>query len=144
MKLEQQVCSLELAKRLKELGVNQDSLYIWTTRTEPATLWSFDRYEEHFGDDIGSGYDEFSAFTVAELGEMLPKDLYIPYKGNSGKKRKYPQHPHCFFGSGEGHQCQLNYTGGNSQEYISHQADTEANVRAKMLIYLIENNLIKI
>jgi len=29
MKLEDQVCSLELAKRLKELGVEQESLFYW-------------------------------------------------------------------------------------------------------------------
>jgi hypothetical protein len=29
MNLEQQVCSLELAKRLKELGVKQDSFFFW-------------------------------------------------------------------------------------------------------------------
>ena len=29
MKLEQQVVSLELAKKLKELGVKQDSLFYW-------------------------------------------------------------------------------------------------------------------
>lgn len=29
MKLENQVCSLELAKRLKELKVKQDSLWCW-------------------------------------------------------------------------------------------------------------------
>ena len=32
MKLEDQVCSLELSKRLKELGVKQDSLWYWNAK----------------------------------------------------------------------------------------------------------------
>ncbi|GAH25167.1 unnamed protein product, partial [marine sediment metagenome] len=31
MKTEDQVCSLELAKQLKELGVKQDSVFFWCT-----------------------------------------------------------------------------------------------------------------
>ena len=29
MKLEQQVCSLELAQKLKDLGVKQSSIFVW-------------------------------------------------------------------------------------------------------------------
>ena len=60
MKLEQQVCSLELAKRLKELGVNQESLFAWDVSVTPARL-------QFTGGWLGS--NEISAFTVAELGE---------------------------------------------------------------------------
>ena len=35
MKLEDQVCSLELAKKLKELGVKQDSLFYWNLYSFP-------------------------------------------------------------------------------------------------------------
>ena len=74
MKLEDQVCSLELAKKLKELGVKQESLFYW---------W-FVRND--MGDDVFvsdtkpvNGTEYWSAFTVAELGEMLPK--YIVHCG---------------------------------------------------------------
>jgi len=33
MKLEKQVCSLELAKKLKELGVKQESLWFYNSKT---------------------------------------------------------------------------------------------------------------
>src|SRR4051812_36893725 len=72
MKLEQQVCSLELAKRLKELGVKQESLYYWNIRH----IWIVLKA-------IGEPYitrkpeDYASAFTVAELGEMLPSEIEI-------------------------------------------------------------------
>ena len=63
MKLENQVCSLELSKRLKELGVKQDS------------LWGYlDHGDLNFYPVLNSELiylkAEYSAFTVAELGEL--------------------------------------------------------------------------
>jgi hypothetical protein len=98
MTLEQQVCSLELAKRLKELGVTQESYLYWTEKEYPSDgygviPWEFywcgcDSEEgSHGGCDLreiaaeregGPGkYDPeaaYSAFTVADLGEMLPPE----------------------------------------------------------------------
>lgn len=34
MQLEEQVCSLELAKRLKELGLNPDAVFSWYEATD--------------------------------------------------------------------------------------------------------------
>jgi hypothetical protein len=68
MKLENQVCSLDLAKRLKKLGVKQESLFWWSAHTEPATLWN----EWSLEKQEGSPDTSYAAFTVAELGEMLP------------------------------------------------------------------------
>jgi len=63
MKLEDQVVSLELARKLKALGVEQKSLFKWTDEIsgKPYIVYSQDKnYSYHY-----------SAFTVAELGEML-------------------------------------------------------------------------
>ena len=59
--LEKQVCSLELAKKLKELGVRQESIFYWEKRDG----WELvdDPYDDQF--------ELYSAFTVAELGELL-------------------------------------------------------------------------
>jgi len=70
MKLEDQVCSLELAKKLKELGVKQESYWSWLKGDadygdEPYLLGCTTKLEE----------DECSAFTVAELGEKLPNKI---------------------------------------------------------------------
>ena len=51
MKLEKQVCSLELAKRLKELDVKQESLWYWHFNTEASEGWvrpciDYNRYKE--------------------------------------------------------------------------------------------------
>ena len=62
MKLEDQVCSLEQAKRLKELGVKQEGIF---------------NYLKTGGLKLSSEFPSFlhcySAFTVAELGEMIFK-----------------------------------------------------------------------
>jgi hypothetical protein len=111
MNLENQVCSLELAKRLKELGVKQDS-WFWHQEYKNKMVLL---------DDVPDEYaDNYSAFTVAELGEMI--------------------------GNGCSHSINLN----KNRSSITNRAvdnvfvaDTEANARAKMLIWLIENGRVK-
>jgi hypothetical protein len=74
MKLEEQVCSLDLAKRLKELGVKQESYWYWVD-------WQENNHED--GAPKGWNLEHpphsdcpfVSAFTVAEFGEMLPMYL---------------------------------------------------------------------
>ena len=143
MKLEQQVVSLELAKKLKELGVKQESVFFWvvthdgwevlnhTLMRHPGSLGTLYTVQVP---DTGSTY---SAFTVAELGEMLPFSI------------KFQKHI-CYL------TCEKNIPdyGGWVCRYESSDiirptkatdiftADTEADARAKMLAYLIENDLL--
>lgn len=64
MKLEQQVTSLEISKRLKELGVKQESYFIWVEEGWRHIPFLSDRNHGYVG--------SCSAFTSSELGEMLP------------------------------------------------------------------------
>ena len=78
------------------------------------------------------GSEFYSAFTCAELGEMLPDEFSDkPYHYyNLRIKRINKKWSVCYDGinpNGRGHTI---------KEYID---DTEANTRAKMVIYLKEN-----
>ncbi len=42
MKFEEQVCSLQIAKKLKELGVRQESLFWWLE------VWTWDKRERYW------------------------------------------------------------------------------------------------
>jgi hypothetical protein len=122
MELEKQVCSLGLAKNLKGLGVKQDSLWWWVNHYDNSSrsrIWSLCQKDE---DDKVNPH--ISAFTVAEIGEIFPT-----YTGTFKLKLELI---HRFDG-----RFQCMYEPRNHSTY----ADTEANARAKMLIYLLEQEL---
>lgn len=143
MKLEQQVCSLELAKKLKELGVKQDSLFYWINDHifYKTGLGAYRDDGACVGDRSFACASKVSSFTVAELGEMLPHEVHFFTGIKNPRRRKNSQHLHCFFGSMG---PMVNYTGGGARENYTQRGATEADARAKMLIYLLENNLIKL
>lgn len=154
---QKQVSSLEPSKRLKELGVKQESLF-----------WHCEEVIEFEVNDEGGHYTSgdwnpvicsnpkersdfrvlYSAFTVAELGEMLPYAIEIDHEaeGDPGK-------PHLFMvkTDDKGTPKYKYYYSSAYKEYpeYTHEEEfgwyeSEANARAKMLIYLIENKFIKV
>ncbi len=164
MILEKQVVSLELSKKMKELGFPQESLFYWVYTDAPLKdgsrnkiLLGSDLGESHW--ELGGEQDTYSAYTVAELGEFLPEQIKI----NGWGYRK-----------DELIDCQLEVTkiredfwyvsyveriqgiklqdilkpgirksfGHLSTVILGRDANIEADARAKMLIYLAENNLI--
>lgn len=138
MKLEEQVCSLELAKKLKELGVEQDSLFYWNGSESRGGIKL--RLEKDIS-AIGWMCENYSAFTVAELGEMLPhavlvkSGMYFLSQSQLLNGHNYND-KRLFFEI-----TYSNYEAGAITLPI--QEETEADARAKMLIYLIENDLLK-
>jgi hypothetical protein len=68
MKLQSQVCTLEQAKRLKELGISQESyLYHYFFDNVPRNVSGVWRlHHEYYG-----RFEHYSAFNVAELGVMI-------------------------------------------------------------------------
>lgn len=130
--VESQVSSLELSKRLKELGVKQDSLVHWMRiphlmkheilengDTEVKIL----EYKFELGNPFAWNVekeDSWPAFTVADLGEMLPVMVQ--------SYRTFKEHWECVYDPLE----------------IGFVGKTEADAREKMLIYLLENKLMEL
>lgn len=79
MKLSDQVCSLDLAKRLKELGVKQDSLFYW---------FECPVKNEWIIGNPNRDWENYSAFTVAELGKLLPDEFYSYRLSNKWRTNK--------------------------------------------------------
>lgn len=119
--LEEQVVSLKLAKRMKELGFEQESLFYWYANTRNVLYKDEEGVKETRRNPNFKGII-FSAFTVAELGEMLA-DF-----GN-WQTARHQDGGLWFFAP---------YT----LSFSLQEAGTEADARAKMIIYLKENNLI--
>jgi hypothetical protein len=147
MKLEDQVCSLDLAKRLKELGVKQHSYFHYSLPNPDKAKTVEDKYGlkkckvEITTTHWGTMFDEYAAFTVAELGEMLPVSIKM-----NGETHWYDSNK-----TTHTHRCGYIYIHGETtgwgrvSDVTSHavgEAKTEADARAKMLIYLLENKLI--
>jgi hypothetical protein len=131
MELKNQVCNLEFAKKFEELGLKQASLFSWVTGRK--NKWVDKRNEGYVAYNITyeervqwskSGFGVFAAFTVAELGEMLPFEI-VDRKNHVSHSVQKGVHFIWWFGDG-----------------YKVEASTEADARAKMLIYLLENNLL--
>lgn len=130
MKLEDQVVSLELAKKMRELGFEQDSYWFWQ-----GYLHSENRVELAPKDKLYKYYDICSAYTVAELGEMLPAGFISRKRIGATKDTLWS----CYDDK------PVNYHKIELAKQIDYTvlADTEAHARAKMLIYLKENGHLK-
>lgn len=153
MKLEDQVCSLELAKKLEELKIPQESWCYWVNN-----IRDDENAKGSFIDLWNGGYKPtnmpcWSAFTVAELLDLLPR--IIDTKKNE-PFNNYRFRMEKFFGLTdlENAKFEINYLmnyfcdTAEFHELISRPLaraiyDTNpANACAKMLIFLKENELV--
>jgi len=114
MELSKQVTSLELSKRLKELEIKQKSLWYWIEYKKGD--WElYLKGTESF--NFWRNKSRLSAFTVAELGEMLKEtrpELDNPFPSYGLITKRW------FLLTEDG----------------NIEAKTEANARAKTIIYL--------
>lgn len=136
MTIENHVVSLDLAKRLKELGVLQNSFFFWTNhdcQNESKNINEFylqnkdgeDHHYYEFCCSANSNDDEkYSTYLATELGEWLP-EWFDSGKISDGDfvcrfmEKHIDKNHHSF-------------------------AENETDARAKMLIYIIENKIINV
>jgi len=122
MKLEQQVTSLEISKWLKELGVKQES-HFFHIYTKTGIRLVHPANQKNIKQWLLQGNDPFSAFTVAELGEMLKNGSSWANSNFSAGLPNWSE--------------RLNKWEYELPKGAWISCDTEADARGKMLIYLL-------
>lgn len=161
MNLENQVCSLDLSKKLKDLGLKQESVFYWYQSLGQEWLLPYIDYN-HYETDIKiflqRNPEAISAFTVAELGEILPIAISIneedEYKKIFSHFRFNTNRSFIVEESIPIQIWRINYICESTDESRNWLFDplltktiydaNEANARAKMLIYLLENKLMEL
>ena len=127
MKIERWVSNFELSKKIKALGVKQESYWYWVYN-KVRDIWKVTILTQCFKDHPES-WEYYSAFSVGELGEMLGEDGDSCYEANN-KYSKWHCHNLRFWR--------------NCEKFHNEYADTEADARAQLLIWLLENKMIKL
>jgi len=130
--LEQHVVSLELSKKLKELGIKQESQFYWVL-------------SENLGNDNFYLWDHkptstkqnWSAYLATELLEILPYTVYW----NDDEKGQF-DNLKLRIDVSTGHVYSVYYTGMLWTTKGLQIENSLPNALAKMLIYLKENNLL--
>lgn len=132
MLIEKQCCTLEQAKRLEELGIVQGvSLFFWDELLKKIV------YNSHNKEGYKNAITCFSMFTVSELGVMLPNSIWQNQCNHSLITEKFSKKWHInYVAESETTSWGLN---GLDDGYM---LPTEAECRAAMLIYLLENKLV--
>jgi len=134
--VEKEVTSLELSKKLKELGFPQSKEgWYWVenkaTKKARIEFWD-DKFEQYLEENM-EYINLYKAFTNSELGEWLPiviKDYGLSiYKTLNGWAIEYEK---------------INFIEGSRKTFVKIRSDneTEANTRAKTVIWLRENGYI--
>lgn len=151
MQLQKQVCSVEQSKRFKELGVDINSIFLFVNnwrnpRHQPVDDGEFiilaeeERIIKTKAQARGADVEFTSAFTVAELGQMLPDKF-----NSQGYKLGDNKDMHWFcrnervdtFPFQEGIQDSPAHMR-NKEAIRDAYGETEAIARANMLILLLE------
>lgn len=156
MKIKDQVCSIELAKKLKELGIMEESLFYWSYGcvTENSQWLICQKDSDFFYQDYDKDNDIFHAYNVSELAEKLPNRIVIntdsPFNSfrlrieksfvveNEDLKIIYIANYRCDSTECEGENAWMERT------LLEHNVNDEnmSNCLAKLLIKLIEYKII--
>lgn len=145
MELKDQVCGLELAKKLKELGMKQKSLWWWVLERHSGgkpvwiLLYNSDKFYKEWV--VYHNRESYSAFTVAELGEVLPLTLFEANCMSHLSINKHSKKWSVSYLYNSESSPDLNIKHNRNMTLYGLSADTLANAMAKMLICLLENKI---
>lgn len=157
LSLEKQVTSLELSRKLKELGVPQRGAFLYWTKClkheekdftiniglptgtysgESATV--YDHGPEHWQDG-----EIFAAYTAAELAVFLPTQVNVPLKGGRPRKDSHNIAYSIWGGVSQGNSVARRYRCGLAHRtaifYHNEISDvSEAEARGQLLAWLVE------
>jgi len=140
MEQKNQVVSLEYAKKMKELRFEQESYFYWVNDFMGWTIRDKQEADCIACEDVRAS--KLSAYTVAELGEMLPYYLWVDEPKSNPPQEYYYD---LKITKTKTLKYIISYAGANIYHTeLPHQENdfSEADARAKMLIYLKENKLI--
>lgn len=131
MELSTQVCSLDLAKRLRELGAYKLSKSLW--------VWEFaDGVPSNLNAAAGSGSNVY-AYSVAELGEIIRRATSTAFDYGIVMYDSADNGHRAWLASV--HDDEYPWTFPDESTFIE---TSEADARAKMFIYLLENELLEL
>jgi hypothetical protein len=153
MNLRNEVCSLESATRLKELNIKQESLYAYVL--SEAGMIDGEAYENKImltHGEVSNSPNKWAAFTAGELGRILPNGVCVagqePFDSFRIAISKFisVKNEERIFNFTINYECDsVRLTGEEAwlrRRLTSNIYDPNlADAMAKMLIYLIENNL---
>lgn len=152
MEITDQICAFDFAKRLKELGVKQDSLFYRFGMKDYQYIFckTYEQYSEHVDLDIKDGY---AAFTSEELLSILPNAVTLPtgepfdnFRLGIKKFISVDEHGIQTNNFIINYYCDTTEVGGDNA-FLCRQLTSNiyhpvlANAAAEMLIYLIESGL---
>jgi hypothetical protein len=150
MKLENQVVSLELSKKLKELGIKHESIWHWQLINTPHPRLTYNLNPSEWSGDY-----RISAFTSSELIEMTPQ--YIDTKQNEPFNNFMfnLELINIFIEEKLTRVCSVNYncnscSSGGIDAWLRRKLydpifdENLSNALAKNIIYLIENKYMEI
>lgn len=153
MKLEDQVTSLDISNFLSQLGVKQTSIFVWEYFNENCYAVKYKPFAVvscQF-----NKYKLFAAFTPSELGLLLPNWIttkenkpFNNYRININKFNSVDSEDSITNNYIVNYECDSTKLNGEDawlrRRLTNNIYDTNlANAMGKMLIYLLENGLIK-
>lgn len=120
--------SLEISRKLKEIGFDAETNCFWNEETEEMQVWYQEPNREHF----------IKAFLLETILEALPKTITLK-NWNYGFNIIYSNSSDCWI---------VGYTRGNFRETnfetYSEENESLADTAARLLILLVEKGIINL